>query len=107
MNEAMEDCKKETGFVLIPFGLQHHGADGGSDALTANDRRNLLIAQRRADDVHSGGRRDLGKLSLVRKGQVPFSDTLEEGLELSGCHSHLEPNWILAIGAPGVGHNLG
>ena len=34
-----------------------------SDALTANDRRNLLIAQRRADDVHSGGRRDLGKLS--------------------------------------------
>ena len=39
-----------------------------SDALTANDRRNLLIAQRRADDVHSGSRRDLDELSLVRKG---------------------------------------
>jgi hypothetical protein len=51
-----------------------------SDTLTANNRRNLLIAQRRADDVHSGGRRDLGELSLVRKGQVPFNDALEEGV---------------------------
>ena len=92
--------------MLIPFGLQHVVLTAVSDALTANDRRNLLIAQRRADDVHSGGRCDLGELSLVRKGQVPFGDALEEGLELSGCHSHLEPNWIVAIGAPGVGHNL-
>jgi hypothetical protein len=43
----------------------------GSDTPTANDRRNLLIAQRRADDVHSGSRRDLDELSLVRKGQFP------------------------------------
>src|SRR5258707_12150645 len=57
--------------------------------------------------VHSGSRRDLDELSLVRKGQFPFNDALEEGLEFSGCHSHLEPNRIVAIGAPGVGHNLG
>jgi hypothetical protein len=59
-----------------------------SDALTANDRRNLLIAQRRADDVHSGGRRDLGELSLVRKGQVPFSDAVSQspGTELDRRH---------------------
>jgi hypothetical protein len=43
-----------------------------ASALTANDRRNLLIAQRRADDVHSGSRRNFDELSLVRKGQVPF-----------------------------------
>jgi len=65
----------------------------GSDTPTANDRRNLLIAQR--------------QLSLVRKGQFPFNDALEEGLEFSGCHGHLEPNRIVAIGSPGVGHNLG
>jgi hypothetical protein len=51
----------------------------GSDTPTANDRRNLLIAQRRADDVHSGSRRDLDEFSLVRKGQFPFNDALEEG----------------------------
>src|SRR5258708_5130968 len=77
----------------------------GSDTPTANDRR--LIAQRRADDVHSGSRRDLDELRLVRTGQFPFNDALEEGLEFSGCHGHLEPNRIVAIGAPGVGHNLG
>ena len=78
-----------------------------ASTLTANDRRNLLIAQRWANDVHSGGRGDLDELRLVRKRQVPFNNALEEGLEFSGCHGHLEPNRILTLGAPGVGYNLG
>jgi hypothetical protein len=60
----------------------------GSDTPTANDRRNLLIAQRRADDVHSGSRRDLDELSLVRKGQFPFNDALST--KLSALRGHVQ-----------------
>jgi hypothetical protein len=70
--------------VLIPFGLRHRGADGGFRRAHRQRSPQLPHGSTAGDDVHSGGRRDLGKLSLVRKGQVPFSDALEEGLELSG-----------------------
>ena len=56
----------------------------GSDGLAAQDRSNLVIAERRTDDIHSGLRGHLDQLLDLIDRQAALHDPFEAALELAG-----------------------